>query len=185
MRLTLAAGSALGGVAKDGLRLAGLPVVEAVPAELVGGADLIGESERIDPALLLRSPTAVPREFDHSRLPTTVHCEGANEVGATRACIHAQPLDDPLGMGVQELVDEADYLDARHIPHERDRRRFGAGCKSDHVSLEALRRARARQDLGIEGHGRNISGRRRLLGPPALWIRTKLAIGSAHWGALV
>lgn len=157
--------------------------METVPAELVGGSDLIGEAERIDPALLFRAPTAVPGELDHAGLSAALDRDGSDEVRASRSGIDAQAIDSPLGMRVQQLVDEPDDLDARYVPYERDGRRLGAGGEGGNVSLEAFRGAGARQDLGINRHGRNISGTTPVSGAPTTAKQTNLTAQSTRGGS--
>jgi hypothetical protein len=157
-----------------------LPLVKAVPAELVRGTDLIGESERVDPPLLFRSPPAVPGELDHAGLSAALDRDGAHEVRAPGSSVNSQVLDRPFRMGVQQLVDEPDHLDARNVSHEGDGLRVGSRGERDHIALELLGRAGAAEDLGVYGHGRNISTGRGLLGSTSPFNRTKLTGRSAR-----
>ena len=159
-----------------------LPPLEAIPAELVGGANLVGEPERIDPTFLFRPPAAIPRELNHTRMATALDYCGPDEIGATRAGIHLNSIDYPFRMGVKQVGDEADDLDPRDGAHERNGRHFHARREGNDVALEAFGRAGARQDFGVDGHGRNISGDRHRPGtsPPAK--RTKLTGRSALAG---
>lgn len=133
-----------------------LPVQEAVPAELVRGPDLVGEPERIDPALLFRPPAAVPGELEDAGLAAAFHDRRAHEVGAAGACVDPNALDREFRMRVQKLVDEPDHLDARHLAREDDRRRLGSGGERNDVGLEFTGGGRLRQYLGIYRHERNI-----------------------------
>jgi len=148
----------------DTAALGGLPVVETIPAELVRRADLVRKAERIHPALLLRTPATVPGELDDTRVSATVDRHGPNEVGAARARVNSQPINDPFRVRVQQLIDQSDDLDARDVADERDRGRFGASSERDHIGLEAFGGAGVREDLGIYWHGRNISGATGILG---------------------
>ena len=71
----------LNNAANRGLAPAGagvlVPALEAVPAELIGGADLIGKPVGIDPTLLLSPPSAVPGELEHARLTAAVDANAA------------------------------------------------------------------------------------------------------------
>lgn len=160
-----------------------LPMVEAVPAELIGGANLIGEAKGIDPALLFGAPAAVPGKLDDARLSAALDRDCSNEVRAARPRVNAQAIDGPFGMRVQQLVDEPDDLDPRDVADERDGRRLGARGKGSDVSLEAFRRARAREDLGINRHGRNISGTTSVSKPTATAIQTNLTVQSTRDGS--
>ena len=180
MWLTRGNESALGGLAERGLARAQLPVMEAVPPEFVGGADLVGEPERVDPTLLFGAPAAVPCELDDPRLATTFDSDRANEIRAARPCVDLQMLDEPFRMGMEQLIDEPDHFDPRHATDERDRRSLGAGCERGDVSFESLGRARAREDFGVNRHGRNISGWHRALRAAGPVIKTKLTGGSAR-----
>ena len=159
MRLTrgmTGARGTLGGLAGEryGLRL---PVVEAVPAELVGGANLVGEAECIHPPFLFRPPPAIPRKLNHTGLSTALDHRGPAEIGAARTGVHLNSVDHPLRMGMEQLVDEPDDLDPRHGAHERDGRHIRARGEGNDVVLEAIGCAGARQDFGVDWHGRNIS----------------------------
>ena len=162
----------------DGHRLQ-LPAVEAIPAEFVGGANLVREAEGIDPALLFRPPPAIPRELNHAALSTTLDHSSPDEVGAARTGVHLHSIDHPFRMGMEQLSDEADDLDPRDGAHERDGRHISARREVNDVALEAIGRARARQDFGVDWHGRNISGDRRWLGASAPSKQTKLTAKSA------
>ena len=153
--------------------------MEAVPPELIGSANLVREAEGIHPALLFRPPPAIPGELDDSRLPASFDEGGADEIRASRARIHLQPVDHPLGVGMEQLVDQADHLDARDVPHQRDGWDVGTRREGDDVVLEAVGRAGARQDFGVDGHGRNISGRQHWPGTVGERTRTKLTTESA------
>ena len=181
MRLTRRAGAALGVVAMRGLRLARLPVLEAVPAELVGGADLIGEAKGIHPSLLLRSPTTVPRELDNSGMTTALDGYAADEIRAARPGVDAYALDHPLGVSVQQLIDEPDDLDARNSAHQRDRWRIETGCERMYVGLEAIRGAGPLQDFDVDWHWWNISVGQRVPRASASSSKTKLTAESARW----
>jgi len=174
------ASRALGALPPCRLRRVQLPAVEAVPTELVGGANLIGETIRVDPALLLRSPTTIPRELDEPSVSAAFHRDRAHEIGAARAPVDPQMVDRPLGMGVKQLIDEADHFDARDGAHQRDAGRLRASSKRDDVSLESLGSEAASEDLGVYGHGRNISGIASILGATSRSTWTKLTARSAH-----
>lgn len=163
-----------------GLLLHGLPAVETIPAELVGSTNLIGETERIDPSLLLGPPTAVPRELEHARFACAFDDNGSHEIRAARTRIDVKSLDDPFGMGVEDLVHQADHLDPRHGAGVRDRRRLSARRQGDDVRLETFGGGRSRQQLGIDWHGRNISKRWLVPEGKMLSLKTKLTVGSAH-----
>ena len=168
----------LGGLAGErrGLQL---PAVETIPAELVGGANLVGEAERIDPALLFRPPPAIPRELYDPRLAAALdHCS-PDEIRAARTGVHLNSIDHPFRMGMEQLSDEADDLDPRDGAHERDGRHISARREVNDVALEAIGRARARQDFGVDWHGRNISGDRDRLRTSSPATRTKLTGKSA------
>jgi hypothetical protein len=169
----------LGGLAAEGSGLLELPPVEAVPAEFVGGANLVGEAEGIDPAFLFRSPSAIPCEPNHPRLSAAFDDRGPDEIGATRTGVDLKPIDHPLGMGMEQLVDEADDLDPRDRAHERDGRHIGARRERDHVGLESIGRAGTGQDFLVDWHGRNISGHRHRLGTAYRSKKTKLTGESA------
>ena len=180
MRLTRQRVRSLGAAGRVQATLVQLPAVETVPPEFVGGANLIGEAERVDPALLFGAPATVPGELDGPRLSAALDCHGANEVGAPGSSIDAKAFDDPFGVGVQKLVDEADHLDARDVPHEGDRGRIGARGECDDVGLEACCGAGARQDLSVDWHGRNISAGSAGLGHRRFSGKTKLTASSAR-----
>jgi hypothetical protein len=173
-------GGSLG--AGAGLRgaLVQLPPVEAIPPELIGGADLIGKSERVDPTLLLGPPAAVPGELDGAGLPATLDRHRPHEVRAPGAGVDAESLDRPFRVRVQQLADQADHLDARDIAHEGDRGRFCTRGECDDVGLEAIGGAGARQDLGVDWHGRNISARRAKLDRTTPSSKTKLTVQLAQ-----
>ena len=156
-----------------------LPALEAIPAELVGGANLVGEPEGIDPTFLFRPPAAIPGELDPTRLSTALDYCGPDEIGAARAGIHLNSIDYPLRMGVKQVGDEADDLDPRDGAHERNGRHIRARREGNDVAFEAIGRAGARQDFGVDWHGRNISGDRHRLGTSPPGKRTKLTGKSA------
>jgi hypothetical protein len=157
-----------------------LPPMEAVPAKLVRGADLIWVAVGINPALLLRSPTAVPRKLDHARLSAAFDRHRSDKVRATGPRVDVQSIDDPLRVGVQQLVDEPDHLDSRHRAREGDRWRLGATRKGEQICLESVSRARTAEDLSVDRHGRNISGDRLIRASLVSSRRTKLTAGSAR-----
>jgi len=173
-----AARETLGGLThvRRGLRV---PAMEAIPSELVGGANLVGEAECIDPALLFRPPTAVPCKVNHARLSTTLDNCCSHEIGAAGTGIHLNSIDHPFRMRVKQLGDEADDFDPRDGAHERDGRHIRARREGNDVALEAIGRAGARQDLSVDRHGRNISGDRDLLGTSSAVNTTKLTDRSA------
>ena len=168
----------LGGLADEGGGLQ-LPVVEAIPAELVGGANLVGEAERIDPSLLFRPPPTVPRELYYPRLSSALDNRRPHEIGAARTGVHLNPIDHPFRMSMEQLGDESDDFDARDGAHECDGRHIGASREGNDVALEAIGRAGARQDFGVDWHGRNISGERYRLGTSSPPAKTKLTGKSA------
>ena len=180
MRLTPRARTTLGGLASHGTGWLRVPSVEAIPPELVCRANLVGEAEGIHPAFLFRPPPAIPCELDDAGLPASLDDCGADEIGAPRPRIHLQPIDHPFRVGVQQLTDEADHLDTRDVPHEGDGRHVGARREGDDVVLEAVGRAGARQDFGVDRHGRNISGRWQRLGAANPATMTKLTAESAR-----
>ena len=155
-----------------------LPVVKAIPAELVRRANLIGEAERVDPTFLLCPPSAIPSELDQARLAAALDRYAPDEIGAARPCVDAESIDRPFRMSVQQLIDEADDLDPRNAADQRDGRRFRTGRERQDVSLEALRSARARKELGVYRHGRNISGKTSVLGALFPRMQTNLTGGS-------
>ena len=169
----------LGGLAGERSGLLEVPPVEAIPAEFVGGANLVGEAEGIDPALLFRPPPAIPRELNHARLSAAFDNRGPDEIGAARTGVHPQPIDHPFRMGMEQLVDEADDFDPRDGAHERDGGHIGTRRERNDVALETIGRAGARQDSGVDWHGRNISGDRHRLGTSHPLKKTKLTGESA------
>ena len=164
----------LGGRAAEGSGLLEVPPVEAIPAEFVRGANLVGEAEGVDPALLFRPPPAIPRELNHPRLSGAFDNRGPDEIGATRTGIHLKPIDHPFRMGMEQLVDEADDFDSRHGAYERDGRHIRARRERDDIVLESIGRAGTGQDLCVDWHGRNISGDRHRLGTSYPSKKTKL-----------
>ena len=169
----------LGRLAGERSGLIEVPPVEAIPAELVGGANLVGEAEGIDPPLLFRPPPAIPRELNHSRLSAAFDNRGPDEIGAARTGVHPQPIDHPFRMGMEQLVDEADDFDPRDGADERDGGHIGTRRERNDVALETIGRAGARQDFGVDWHGRNISGARHRLGTSYPSNETKLTGESA------
>ena len=164
----------LGVLAGEGCRSIEVPAVEAIPAEFVGGANLVGEAEGIDPALLFRPPPTIPRELNHARLSAAFDHGGPDEIGATRTGVHLKSIDHPFWMGMEQLVNEADDLDPRDRAYERDGCHIGARRERDRVGLESIGRARPGQDFGVDWHGRNISGRWHRLGTSSPSKKTKL-----------
>ena len=156
------------------------PALKAVPAELICGADLIRKAVRVHPPLLFGPPAAIPGELEHTGLTGAFHHDGPDEVGATGAGVYVKTLDRPLGVRVQQVVDEADHLDARHVPGEGDRGGLRSRGEGDDIGLEALAGAGAREDLGVDWHGRNISKRGGFSDGDLVRRRTKLTAGSAH-----
>lgn len=157
-----------------------VPSLEAIPAELVGRPDLVGEAECVHPTLLFGSPTAIPRELEPSRFACAFDDSRADEVGAAGPRIHLHSLDRELGVRVEQLIDEPDHLDARDVARHRDRGRVGSGSECDDVSFEGLGRAGAGQQFEVDWHGRNIQIDGRGSGSPRRTMRTKLTAGSAH-----
>jgi len=157
-----------------------LPTLEAVPPELVRGADLIREPKAVHPPFLLGPPAAVPRELDDATLAVAFDDERPDEIRAARPSVNAQAIDGPFGVRVEQLVDEADHLDARNWPHQGDRGRFSALGERDDIGFETFGREGTLDDLGVYRHGRNISGVPWFLGVHAAPSRTKLTVGSAH-----
>ena len=159
MRLTTRVAARRGrrDVLRRRLSLNGLPDVEAVPAEFVCGADLIREAVCIEPALLLGAPTAVPRELDRLRFARAFDGDRSHEIGTAGARIDVESLDRPLGVRVEDLIDEAKHLDTRDDTRVGDRGRVEARREREDVSLEAICGGRLRKKLGIYGHERNIS----------------------------
>ena len=168
----------LGGVAGEGRRLQ-LPAVEAIPAELVGGPNLIGEAERIEPTLLFRAPSAIPRELNYAGLSTTFDHGGPDEVGAARTGVYLHSIDHPFRMSMEQVGDQTDNFDPRDGAHERDGRHIRPRREGNDVALEAFSRAGAREDVGVDWHGRNISGDWHRLGRSSPLQQTKLTGRSA------
>ena len=156
-----------------------VPVLEALPAELVGRADLIREPKRVNPALLFGSPATIPGELEQTRLSATVDDHRADEIRATGPAVYVQAFDRELGVGVQELIDEPDHLDPRDVARHGDGGRLGARGVRDDVSLEGLGRAGVGQQVEVDWHGRNIQTDDRRSDSPAHPMKTKLAAGSA------
>jgi len=129
---------------------------------------------------LLGPPAAVPRELDDATLAVAFDDERPDEIRAARPSVNAQAIDGPFGVRVEQLVDEADHLDARNWPHQGDRGRFSALGERDDIGFETFGRERTLDDLGVYRHGRNISGVPWFLGVHAAPSRTKLTVGSAH-----
>ena len=160
-----------------------LPALEAIPVKLVSGADLVREAISIEPALLLSAPAAIPRELDRARVAGAFHDHGSYEVRATGARVDMDALDRPFGMFVEQLCDETDHLDARNVAREGDRGRLRPRRERDEVGLETIAGARARKDLFVYGHERNISKERRLFAViKGCTERTKLTAESAQRG---
>jgi len=157
-----------------------VPALEAIPAELVGRADLVGKAECVYPALLFGSPAAIPGELEPSRIASTFNDNGPDEVRASRSRVHVHLFDRELGVRVKQLIDEPDHLDPRDVARQRDRARFRAGSEGDDVSFEGVRRAGAGQQFEVEWHGRNIQTDGSRSGSPRHPMRTKLTAGSAH-----
>ena len=157
-----------------------VPVLEAVPAELVGRADLVGKAECVYPPLLFGSPAAIPGELEPPRLASTFNDNGPDEVRASGSRVDVHLFDRELGVRVKQLIDEPDHLDARDVTHHRDRARFRAGSEGDDVSFEGVRRAGAGQQFEVEWHGLNIQTDGSRSGSPRHPMRTKLTAGSAH-----
>ena len=157
-----------------------LPAVEAVPAELVRRTDLIGEPIGVDPSFLLGPPATIPGELEHSRLATTLDDYRPDEVGAAGARVNVEPFDGPLRVRVKDLVDEPNHLDARDRVRVGDGWRLMARRQRDDVSLEAFAGGRAREELGIDRHGRNISRGRADAEATVRSLKTKLTTGSAQ-----
>ena len=162
------------------LSLYGLPAVEAVPAELVRGPDLVREAERVHPSFLLGTPAAVPRELEHSRFPGAFDDDRADEIGAARPCVDVQSLDGPLGVGVKDLVHEADHLDPGNGARVGDRGGVDTRRQGDDVGLEAVGGGRSREELSVYRHGRNIPRRDALSNTNVLSLQTKLTGESAQ-----
>lgn len=160
-------------------RLRGLPALEAVPPELVRGADLIGEPVGVDPALFLRAPATIPGELDQPRFSAAFNRDCSNEIGAAGTRIDLKSIDHPFWVRVEELIDESDHLDARHSPHECDRWRLAAIRKGENVGLESIGRARTAENGGVEGHAGNISGCCQISAPIVCTTETKLTAQSA------
>ena len=157
-----------------------VPVLEAIPAELVGRADLVGKAECVDPAFLFGSPAAIPGELEPSRLAPTFNDSSPDEVRAPGSRVHVHPFDSELGVRVKQLIDEPDHLDTRDVTRQRDRARFRAGSEGHDVSFEGVRRAGAGQQFEVEWHGRNIQTDGSRAGSRRHPMRTKLTAGSAH-----
>lgn len=168
----------LGGLARRGHGLR-LPAVEAIPAELVGGPNLVREAERVGPAFLFSPPPAIPRELNHAGLSATLDHRRPDEVGAARTGVHLHSIDHPFRMGIKQLGDQADDFDSRDRAHEGDRRHIGPRRERNDIALEAICRAGAREDFGVDWHGRNISGDRHRLGTSFPSKQTKLTGKSA------
>ena len=160
--------------------LDGLPNLEAVPAELVGGPDLVGEPVRVHPTFLLGPPAAVPSELEHAGLTAAFYDHGTNEIGAAGSRVEMKAFDRPFGMGVQELIDEPQHLDARHDVGVRDRRRVASRQQRGDVSFEAIGSRRPCQELVIDWHGRNISTRLSNAEESCTSLQTKLTARSAQ-----
>ena len=161
-------------------RRALLPSLEAVPAELVGGANLVGVPIRIEPSLLLGPPSAVPREIEAAPLASTLDDDRSHEVRAPRTRVDVQPFDGELGVGMEQLIDQPDYLDPRNVAGNRNRGDLSARREGDDVGFELGGRARARQQSSVDGHGRNIQMVTARAGSAGLTTRTKLTAGSAQ-----
>jgi len=168
----------LGRLACDGRRLR-LPAVEAIPAELVGGPNLVRKAERVGPTLLFSPPPAIPRELNHAALSTTLDHSSPDEVGAARTGVHLHSIDHPFRMGMEQVRDQTDDLDPRDGTHERDGRHIGAGREGNDIALEAIGRAGARENFRVDWHGRNISEDRHWLGTSSRSNKTKLTGKSA------
>ena len=182
MRLTTEVSAASGALPQllGGGALYGLPAVEAVPPELIRRADLIGESEGVDPAFLLGTPPAVTCELEYARFSSALDSSGPDEVGASRACVDVQALDRPFRVRVKNLVDEAEHLDARDDAGVGDRFGLEARCEREDVGLETIAGGRPREESGVNRHGRNISKRLSRAGATGFSLQTKLTGGSAQ-----
>ena len=156
------------------------PPLKAVPTELICCTDLIGKAVRIHPPLLFGPPAAIPGELERTRLTGGFHQDRPDEIGAAGARVYVKALDRPFRVRVQQVVDEADHLDARHVPREGDRGSLLARDEGNDVGLEALAGTGAREDLGVDWHGRNISKRLGFSGAGSFGRKTKLTAGSAH-----
>ena len=167
-------------LALGGVRRTQLPSFEAVPPELVGRADLIRETEGVDPALLLRSPTAVPGKLDDTDVATALNCHGSDEIRASRARVDLKAIDHPFRVRVEQLIDESDHLDARNSPHQRDRRGLSATREGEDICLESISRAGTAENGGVDWHAGNISGCRRIRAPFVSVNETKLTAESAR-----
>ena len=174
----------LNAAAKRGLTPAGagvlVPALEAVPAELVRSADLVRKPVRVEPSLLLGPPTTVPRELEEARVAGALYDHRTHEIRAPRPCVDVQPLDGELRVRMEQLVDEPYHLDPRDVAGQGDSGDLSAGSERDDVGFEPGRRARARQQLGVDGHGRNIQMSRPRAGSAGLDTRTKLTAESAR-----
>ena len=168
----------LGGLGGEGHRVQ-LPAVEAIPAELVGGPNLVRKAERVGPTLLFSPPPAIPRELNHAALSTTLDHSSPDEVGAARTGVHLHSIDHPFRMGMEQVRDQTDDLDPRDGTHERDGRHIVAGREGNDIALEAIGRAGARENFRVDWHGRNISEDRHRLGTSSRSNKTKLTGKSA------
>ena len=156
-----------------------LPVLEAVPAELISRTDLVWKPESVNPALLFGSPTTVPGELERSRFAASLDDYGAHEIRAAGPRVHMEALDGELRMRMEELIDEPDHLDARDVARHGDRGGLGARGKGDDVRLEGVGCAGPSQQVEVDWHGRNIQMNRRWSGSSTHIPKTKLTTESA------
>ena len=90
------------------------PAREAAPVEFVGGAQLVGEAEAIQPPFLLGAPSAVPDEFVDVRFGGRVHVHDSDEVRASRPRAEGDVFDGQVGLGREDVREQPANLDARH-----------------------------------------------------------------------
>jgi hypothetical protein len=79
-----------------------------------------------------------------------VHRDGAAEVGASAHPLHLHAADAQRGLGVEELREQPEHLEARGGAEEHDARGRAADGEGEQVLLEGVigaRRAHQRLDL--------------------------------------
>ena len=137
------------------------PALEALPAKLLRGADLVGKAETIHVADLARLPLAIPLKVEPVLVTGGVggHQQAA-EVGAPAHRTQGYAVQLELRLCVQELRNDTLHLDARTAGPGADPVCSLANAEGGQVGAERTRGAGAGEEIIKVGKRHTVKGNR-------------------------
>src|SRR6185437_11734 len=123
------------------------PMLKAPPIVLARRADLIGETETVEPTFLFGAPAAVPDELVARRARRSLHLNGAGEVGAAGAPAERDALDRQKRFGGEDVGEQASHLHRGGEPFDMDQVRRSVPAVTADGMLERFERSRPFENL--------------------------------------